>query len=628
MTVEREYRPEIDGLRALAVLAILLNHAGVEWLPGGYLGVDLFFVISGFVITRLFVAELASGTFTLRAFWRRRVRRIVPALAVMLAACLLAAWVLLSPAQMLDFKSTFIGAAFMVPNIVLWVNLDGYFATKSAAQPLLHLWSLGVEEQFYLLFPLLLPVLWRAGPMVLRFGLWGLAIASLATAVILISAAPSAGFFLLPARIWELLAGALAALTLWRPGVRAAQVWAGLGLILILVPMAIYGPSSPGLETVPPVLGGVLCILAARRETWVGRVLCFRPVLLLGKASYGTYLWHWPLLAFARVQMAEEPSLGVKLGLLLVAVALGLASWRFVEAPFRRSTAPVLPKAGAKSGFAVLAALACLAVMVWQADQQGWRKLNWPGVPPEEMTLALSAPERSRLIGTGTCHMSNEAMPSGPFIADWNCLPAEMDGAMAWPVALYGDSIASNFAMVLRLTGRSPMQMSGYGCSIVPSRMRPECRIMADKMRAAAKSAGIRTVILVNRWQKSETTPKALVELEIWWGEVFETVVLVGPLPRIPLLEEKVLRWPSERVAGLQPDFEAANDFAKARKRVSGSELVIIDGAALFCGGRPGCSVMDPMPLMFDEAGHLTVDGAKRYAHALQASGILDQLQP
>ncbi len=154
------YRPEVDGLRALAILAIMVNHAGVSWLPGGYLGVDIFFVISGFVITRLIMAEQADGTFTLAAFWRRRVRRILPAFAVVLLACLGASWILMTPQQMDDFLRVYFGATAMVPNIVLWMDV-GYFTEDAATRPLLHLWSLGVEEQFYLFFPVITFLLWH-----------------------------------------------------------------------------------------------------------------------------------------------------------------------------------------------------------------------------------------------------------------------------------------------------------------------------------------------------------------------------------------------------------------------------------------------------------------------------------
>ena len=625
MSASTSYRPEIDGLRALAVLAILLHHAGVSWLPGGYLGVDVFFVISGFVITRLAVVELAEGRFSPRQFWRRRVRRIVPALAALLAVALPAAWGLMSPDQFDTFVRSFLGAAFLVPNIVQWTQ-NGYFEAAASTQPLLHLWSLGVEEQFYLLFPLLVPVLWRGGERRLRRGLWTLVVISLVVAATLVVTAPAAGFYLLPSRIWELAIGALAALAHWRPGARAAQLWAGAGLVLILVPMALYGPKSPGPATLPPILGAALCLLAAGPQTWVGRGLALGPVVWLGKVSYGTYLWHWPLLAFTRIHLADEPSLAVKLGLMLVAVALGAASWRWIEAPIRRSADPVLPRAGVGTAAATLAALAAAMGLAWGLDAQGLRKLTWPGMTPEALEADFA--DYQHLRRAGECHMTDETFEPTPFLAAWDCPATDYEGSKGWPVALYGDSHAAAFSMVLRLAGRNPMQMSAWACSVVPSRMRPDCRALAEKLRDAARADGIRTVMLVNQWQPSEITPETQVEMELWWGEAFDRIILVTPLPHVPKLQERWLRWPVDRVAAEQPDFSTVEAFARARTRIAGSEVVLIDAAALFCGDRPGCSVHDDAPLMRDESPHLTVAGAMQMARRLQDSGLLDRLLP
>ncbi|AZL57711.1 acyltransferase [Tabrizicola piscis] len=621
------YRAEIDGLRAVAVLTILLHHAGVPWLPGGYLGVDMFFVVSGFVITRLLVAELDSGTFDAAAFWRRRVRRILPPLVVLLAVVLTAAWGMMSARQMEDFLPVFLGATAMVPNIVLWDQV-GYFSQVAKMRPLLHLWSLGVEEQFYLLYPLLLAGLAGLG---LRsrgrvWALWALALASLTLAGALVVVAPSAGFYLLPSRVWELLAGALAALSLWHPGLRARQVWALLGLALMLVPMLVYETRSPGPATVPPILGAALCLMVARPDTWVGKGLALGPMVAVGKISFGAYLWHWPLLVFTRIHMAEEPSLALKLGLMAVALGLGWASWRFVEAPFRRAERPVFPRFGIAVGVASLAGLATIGGAVMLAEARDWRRLDWPGYSPS--AIRAIEVERGILVRSKICHLGDESVPPGPFMAQWACGQPDATGQEIWPVGVFGDSIGSDFAMVLRATGRNPMQMTGFGCALLPDRMRPECREMAELFRATAKASGIRTVILINRWEPAELTPQALVDLELWWGEVFDTVVLVAPLPRFAELEERLLRWPRDRVAGLQPDFSEREAFLRARSRVQGSEMRVIDAAALFCGARPGCSPLGEGPLLLDGSGHLTPEGARLYGQALEASGDLDGMVP
>jgi peptidoglycan/LPS O-acetylase OafA/YrhL len=619
------YRPEIDGLRALAVLAILFNHAGVPWLPGGYLGVDIFFVISGFVITRILAGELAAGQFSLLAFWRRRMRRILPALIVLLLICLPLAWFILSPNQLESFLPVFLGAAAMVPNMVLEAQV-GYFAPASATQPLLHLWSLGVEEQFYLIYPVLLLGLWRTGSRSCWWALVGLALVSLIVAQWLLLADPRAGFYYLPPRAWELLAGGLAALSHRRAGDRGRQVLALVGMGLMIGPMLVYGNAGPGLETLPVILGAALCLTQAGTDTWAGRALSWQPVVVIGKISFGTYLWHWPLLAFVQAQLTFDLPLVAGLGLMVIALGLGWASWRFVETPFRRSQAPVLPRAGIGWGLGALAVTALVGGAAMLAEARGWRQLDWPGFDPYELAalpgLNDQFPERE------PCHLMNRAYKIEPFLAAWDCPPRTSGDLVAWDVAVFGDSHADNFANVLRLTGRSPMQMSGWGCSIVPSEMRPECRIMADVLRKAAKASGIKAVILANEWQEAELTPEALVELELWWAEDFDTVVVVGPLPSFEGLEERLLLWPIAEIEKLVPDMSKVEAFAKARKRVAGSEMQVIDAAGLFCADRPDCGVIAEWPLMQDESPHLTLAGATIYAQGLVASGQLEGISP
>jgi peptidoglycan/LPS O-acetylase OafA/YrhL len=622
------YRAEIDGLRAVAVLAILLHHAGVAGLPGGYLGVDIFFVISGFVITRLIRAEMAAGQFSFAGFYRRRARRILPALAVLLLVCLPLGWFLMSPRQLPEFLETSIGAALMVPNVVLWGQI-GYFAQDAATRPLLHLWSLGVEEQFYLLFPLLMWALWRGGASdrATRWALRGLGLISLGIAAWAVVMAPSAGFFLLPSRIWELTMGAGAALTVWSPGLRARQIWSVVGVALIAGSFLLYGPRSPGPATIPPVLGTALCLMLARGDTWVGRGLAWRPLVAVGLISYGTYLWHWPLLVFVRITLAEDPALIWRLALMTVALGLGWASWRFVEQPFRRSARPLWPRAGAGTGLATMAGIALLAGAALWAEGRGLRQMTWPGFQPDELS-ALNA-RRAVLVRDGICHLTDNTMDGDEFRAGWNCLGQPVDGAQHWPVGVFGDSIAADLSMILRETGRSPMQMTGWGCSIVPSRMRPECRAMADDFIAAAKSEGVEVVMLANLWQRGEWQEASLQELVAFWTGHFEQVVLVGPLPDFVGLEERILRLDKATLAALQPSFDASQQFLATMATIDAPGVTVIDPVPFYCADRPGCSVLsEGVPLSTDAWGHVSPHGAAIYARGLEASGVLEKILP
>jgi peptidoglycan/LPS O-acetylase OafA/YrhL len=620
MTETPVHRDEIDGLRALAVLAIMAHHAGIAAVPGGCLGVDIFFVISGYVITRLIRHELDSGSFRFGAFYARRARRILPALIAVVLVCLPVGWVLLSPDQFTGFGQTVIGAAVMVPNLVLWRQI-GYFTPEAATRLLLHLWSLGVEEQFYLLFPLLLWLLWpRISAPGVRWVLAGIGAVSLGLAVWMTFAAPSAGFYFLPSRVWEFTVGAGAALSLWQPGVRARQVWALTGAALMVGPLLAYTPRvpTPGLATVLPVLGAALCLRTARPDTWVGRVLTLRPVVAVGVISYGTYLWHWPLLAFAQIIWIDTPPLALRLGLMGVALGLGWVSWRCVEHPFRRKDRPwrVRP-ALTVSALAGVAALGGAALL---ADAQGWRQLSWPGFQPAELDVLQQ--ERAALVRNGICHFDKgDAADAVVFRAKWDCRTAST-------VGVYGDSNAADFAMILRKAGRDPMQMTGWACSIVPSKMRPDCRALADEFIAKGQVAGLRTVVLVNLWQPGELSTEALFETLSFWSDVFERVVLVAPLPRYPGLEEKLLRLDRVAIAGIAPVTELSLAFDTAMKRIQMEGLLVIDAGALFCADRVGCSVLGQGPLMLDRLSHLSPEGAAIYAKGLRDSGLLDEIDP
>lgn len=337
-----QYRKEIDGLRALAVVPVILFHAGFQFFSGGFVGVDVFFVISGYLITSILVAEMQSGRFSLAAFYERRARRILPALALVMAVSVPFAWLWLSPAAMRDFAESMIAVAIFVSNFLFWRE-SGYFDSDAELKPLLHTWSLAVEEQYYLIFPLLLMLLWPAGRRTLTTSVVILAISSLVYAQWTISRDQAASFFLLPSRAWELLAGCLAALCLgnastW-PGMKSWQqsALALAGIMMILA--AVFGFDNrtpfPGFYALLPVIGTVLIILFAAPDNLAGKILGLRPLVAIGLISYSAYLWHQPMLAFARLSDADEPTLAIMWLLIVATFLFAWLSWRYVEAPFR-----------------------------------------------------------------------------------------------------------------------------------------------------------------------------------------------------------------------------------------------------------------------------------------------------
>lgn len=335
------YRGEIDGLRAIAVGPVILFHAGFSAFSGGFVGVDVFFVISGYLITTIITDEIAKGSFSIARFYERRARRILPALFVVLMACIPFAWWLMDPFEMKEFGQSILGTASFSSNIYFLMK-TGYFDTASEVKPLLHTWSLAVEEQFYILFPLLLMVLWRFGQRAVVWAIGAVALVSLALAEHLVHPAPSATFFLLHSRAWELCIGALVAFHLRKADrpelpMSLAQAAGLLGLGMILGPVWLYDAETPfpGMTALPPVLGTALVLLAAQKGTIAHRLLNARVFVGLGLISYSAYLWHQPIFAFVRVYTLEALSPPLALGGIALSLALAAATKRFVEDPFR-----------------------------------------------------------------------------------------------------------------------------------------------------------------------------------------------------------------------------------------------------------------------------------------------------
>ena len=331
-----KYRAEIDGLRALAVLPVIFFHAGFTLFSGGFVGVDVFFVISGFLITSILVDDIESGRFSIMRFYERRFRRILPALTVVLLASMPFAWALMNPGQLRDFGQSVIAASLFVSNILFWREAD-YFETAAEQKPLLHTWSLAVEEQYYLLFPVFLFLAWRFGRARVFWLIALASCASLALSEYLSRVEPSANFYLAPTRVWELFAGSLAALAVHRHGLRENEGLATLGLAMVVSSMFLFDDKTrfPSLYALWPIIGVTLIVMFAGSRTWAGRLLGRKALVGIGLISYSAYLWHQPIFAFARLVSVEPPSPFVFLALSVLSLLLAWASWKYVEAPFR-----------------------------------------------------------------------------------------------------------------------------------------------------------------------------------------------------------------------------------------------------------------------------------------------------
>ncbi|MFH0302826.1 acyltransferase family protein [Bradyrhizobium sp. 31Argb] len=330
------YRPDIDGLRAIAVMLVLIFHAFPEAAPGGFVGVDVFFVISGFLITGIIAHGLDEERFSLAVFYAKRIRRIFPALIVVLPVVLVAGWLVMLPSAYAQLGSDVFASAAFFANIALLLQ-SGYFDVESAKKPLLHLWSLGIEEQFYLFWPLLLMLAAR-----LRLKLFWIAAilgaVSFALNLSLIGANPVATFYLPFTRAFELLAGALLALGWSQIGKPSAasdwRAFAGLALIALAVGLFDSHSPFPGWRAALPVAGSALLLSAP--TAWLNRgVLASRPMVWIGLISYPLYLWHWPLLVFFALIKFSPLTLLERGLILLLSVLLAWATYRYIEKPLR-----------------------------------------------------------------------------------------------------------------------------------------------------------------------------------------------------------------------------------------------------------------------------------------------------
>lgn len=379
------YRPDIDGLRALAVIGVMLYHAGFG-LTGGFVGVDVFFVISGYLITQGILRETEAGQFSLRHFWERRMRRILPAALVTITVVLVAGYVLLMPGDYDKLARSALSQLFFCGNIYFWLD-TGYFTGEADLKPLLHTWSLAVEEQFYLVLPILLSLLLRLGRRVASFSVISLALASFAACVVLTPHMPSASFYLLPTRGWELLVGCCLAFRDDEPKTSTAVSW-GKQFISILALSGLIGSMLmleadtrfPGyLASIPVACTAVLLDRHRRYRTWVSWLLSLRWLVGIGLISYSLYLWHWPLLAFARYVFLSAANDLLYLPFFLT-FPIAFASWKWIECPCRRRKDWNGRKLLYAVGLAVLLPITA-SVVVWH--QQGFpQRLAGANAPP------------------------------------------------------------------------------------------------------------------------------------------------------------------------------------------------------------------------------------------------------
>lgn len=645
-----KYRREIDGLRAIAVLGVVLYHAEPSWLPGGFLGVDVFFVISGYLITSLLLLEhRQSGTVDLAAFYARRVRRLLPALGVLVATTTLAGvWLLHDSHQQLLYSAA--ASLLFVGNIYFQLNTGDYFDGPTDEVPLLHLWSLGVEEQFYLVLPLLvlLCVRWRG-----QRGLVGALVVGSVVSLVLaehwMQIRPSVAFYQMPSRFWEFAAGSLVALAprkRLRPQLATGVAWAGMGTIVAA--MAV-GTSAhfPGIGALPVVLGSTALVWSVHdgeRSDAPTAVLGSRAMVFFGAISYSLYLWHWPLLALLRA-IVWEPSLASRLGACLLAVALAWLSYRHVETPFRTGTRGSTPRT-VLAGVGVSAALALAFVGVGHTFATPPLETPDTGTPAAEAALDRPANVRACHFGLG-----KEVERLQP--ADCYSDPGKRAGVVLW-----GDSHAlawQPFAWsVAQAAGTSAAGFTLDSCPPVGNfdtfradfpRHVENCRrfnaLAVEYIREQAPDE----VILAGRWllyfqtrhakglraQSPGSFAAGIAQTVDEIAPHAKKVVLLGPLPALGAPAPRCMSAGDEprcEMARAEYDRLAAKVWVTFRQIASRHPNVeLVDPAGFFCGLQRCPATRDGYALFWD-SNHVSSKAARQFAGMYLADPARWQARP
>ncbi|MEP1469793.1 MAG: acyltransferase family protein [Halieaceae bacterium] len=495
MTIHPKYRPDIDGLRAVAVLSVLFFHSGFDVFSGGYVGVDVFFVISGYLITTIIVREIAADDFSIRLFYERRFRRILPALFAVVVASLIVGCVLLPPDSVVELGRSVMATALFSSNIFFYME-SGYFDAPAELKPLLHTWSLAVEEQYYILVPLLLLGLARFGSRHYLAGFLVLGVASFLASLLWTPSNSSFAFYLIPTRAWELFLGSVLALHVLpapvsRP-VREVLTLAGAGMIFYSVFAFDSATVFPGSAAAVPTLGTALIIYAGLGGASVMSVaLSWRPVVFIGLISYSLYLWHWPVIVYTRLLAVHEPGNAVLVAMLIVIFALSVLSWRYVETPFRKGN--LLRKPGQllkASGLASLGIIVLGAVLVVTDGLPGRYEAFFPeSFDTDHQRWDDCKKVASRIeSGKGLCDLGAP-----------NVAPSFL---------LWGDSHAESFASGVDLSASQAGVAGSFAtesaCAPLLNIERPgrrKCEIFnAAVLDYVAARPELKTVILVSRW--------------------------------------------------------------------------------------------------------------------------------
>uniref|UniRef100_A0A7C1WUB9 Acyltransferase n=1 Tax=Pseudomonas graminis TaxID=158627 RepID=A0A7C1WUB9_9PSED len=523
-------RRDIDGLRALAVIPVVLFHFGIGPFSGGFVGVDVFFVISGFLITGILYREISAGRFSFVDFWARRARRILPALSVVLLATLALGWLLFTDKDFSELGRTVRYQSLFISNI-LFMHEDGYFQPASELKPLLHTWSLAVEEQYYVFFPLLMAVMMRHIRH-WRWMLFAVLLVSFGLNIFYIERKSDFAFFSLPTRAWELLCGAMLAVL---PASRKLKPWvyqvtgiAGLAAVLLAVFTFDRTTVFPGWSAVLPVLGAAALIWsAAQGPTWTGRLLSTRILVWVGLLSYSLYLWHWPVYVYANAISSNGIQPMQAAGWMLLSLVLAWLSLRFIELPFREKRLFDGPTSVLTAGLLAMGIFAVVGSVVRSAD--GF---------PQRLTGKELAYAQARLWRAGQLecmYVTSDKM------LDRACLLGEKPGVPASRM-VWGDSHAAALMPAIKIAAtREGRPVWLYSMSACPP-------ILSDDPRQRCKDFNERTMEQVRRLQIKDVVLAGNWTLYVYGREDGDRTVLLNQYDNTPQAEARMERALKARV--------------------------------------------------------------------------------
>ena len=612
---DSSYRADIDGLRSLGILPVLFNHVGLRGFNGGYVGVDVFFVISGYLITGILARDIGKGSYSVADFYRRRILRIMPALCVVLCATSLMACHAMLPGELVNYGRSLTATALFASNFLFYAQ-SGYFDVESHVKPLLHTWSLAIEEQFYIVWPLVLYWIGRGSRARLQLTVLAVVTLSFVAGIVIQALDSSAAFYLLPSRAWELGVGGLLAVVPAAPKPRWIREGLGIGgLLAILLCCWRYGPETdfPGLAALPPCLGAAALILTSNTGTLAGRVLSLPPTVFIGRISYSLYLWHWPVVVFATIWLFRTPDWITISGEIAVSFLLSILTWRLVERPFRSngrhwSTSAIFAVAGS-------ATVACLGVSVLLDSTSGFAGR----FTPAQVALAsYSDRDDEASYRRGTCFI----VGGGQFDYD-DCL--RLTGHARPSLLLVGDSHAAHLWPGLeRLRNRlDVLQATMVGCRplLYPGAGGARCEaFFRDILSRWIPQHRPDAILIAGRWQASDLSLLAQTLGALTLAQT--RIILVGPAPQYAVALPRLLAFadknddPGLPDRFLVPGLKALDEELRSLAKAHGATYISL--LETLCG-EDGCQhwAARDVPLQFDY-GHFSAAGS------IAAVGLLE----